>query len=56
MHLDKPFVIKKLLKPKILIRSMSARRDAGYCIVLKALFEKYGFAQNSKTPFFKIFK
>ena len=22
---------------------MAARRDAGYCIVLKALFEKYGF-------------
>tara|TARA_B100000035_G_scaffold179008_1_gene152677 strand:- start:3636 stop:4886 length:1251 start_codon:yes stop_codon:yes gene_type:complete len=31
------------LKPKILLRAMAARRDAGYCIVLKALFEHYGF-------------
>ena len=36
-------ILKNFLKPKVLLRSMSARRDAGYCLVLKALLEKYGF-------------
>ena len=36
-------IFKTLLKPKILLRVTSVRREAGYCILLKALFEKYGF-------------
>ncbi len=35
--------MKNFIKPKILLRAMAARRDAGYCIILKALFENYGF-------------
>ena len=44
MYVDpKEFKASNTFKPKILLRAMSARRDAGYCIILKALFEKYGF-------------
>ena len=35
---------KRIIKPKVLLRIMSARRDAGYCIVLKALLENYGYS------------
>ena len=47
MNLHNSFVSKKLLKPKILLRAMGARRDGGYCLVLKALFENYGFDVKS---------
>ena len=36
-------ILKKTIKPKVLLRSMGVRRDAGYCLVLKAMLEKYGY-------------
>ena len=35
--------LKKIFKSKVLLRSISARRDGGYCLVLKALLENYDF-------------
>ena len=43
MNLHALNIIKKIIKPKVLLRSMGARRDAGYCLVLKAMLENYGY-------------
>lgn len=36
-------MLKKSVKSKVLLRTMGARRDAGYCLVLKMMLENYGY-------------
>lgn len=36
-------ILKKTIKTKVLIKAMGARRDGGYCLLLKAILEEYGF-------------
>ena len=43
MNFNKSNVLNKTIKPKVLLRSMGVRRDAGYCLVLKAMLEHYGY-------------
>ena len=43
MNFYESSIVKRIIKPKVLLRTMSARRDAGYCLVLKALLENYGY-------------
>ena len=36
-------ILKKTIRTKVLIKAMGARRDGGYCLLLKAILEEYGF-------------